>query len=225
MSKPLIYIVDDNDGFRQSVAFMLDSSYYRIEQFDSAEAAIERLEHCEASDEACMLLDVRMPGLSGLDLHDRVNRSHPGLPIIYMTGHADVSLAVEAMKKGAVTLLEKPLDPEALKSAVDTAMEKARQIQAKSASDSTHNRLQTDDESVMSEVAVRDFDERLQTLTPREMDVLEKLVHGKANKECAFELSISVRTVEMHRARILKKLEVRSGVDLIRAVLLRRAQQ
>ena len=225
MSKPLIYIVDDNDGFRQSVAFMLDSSRYQIEQFDSAEAVLDKLEEFEVCEEACMLLDVRMPGLSGLDLHDRVNRSRPDFPIIYMTGHADVSLAVEAMKKGAVTLLEKPLDPEALKTAVDAAMEKARQMQAMNASDSTQNRMDADESSVMPEEAVRAFDVRLQSLTPREKDVFENLVQGKANKECAYELSISVRTVEMHRSRILKKLEVRSGVDLIRAVLLHRSQQ
>lgn len=224
MSKPSIYIVDDNEGFRQSVAFMLGSSKYQIEQFSCAEAVLESLEMLTLQDEVCLLLDVRMPGLSGLDLHDRVNVSNPDLPIIYMTGHADVPLAVEAMKKGAVTLLEKPLDPVLLKGAVEAAIEKAREKQRAKASEkeARNEAEQHKPESSTEQAASSWLEQRLQTLTPRENDVLEKLLKGMANKQCAHELDISVRTVELHRARLLKKLDVRSGAELIRVVLLSR---
>lgn len=226
MAKPCIYIVDDNESFRKSVAFMLGQSRYRIQQFNCAESVLETLDTLANDDEVCMLLDVRMPGLSGLDLHDRVNDSKPGLPIIYMTGHADVPLAVEAMKKGAVTLLEKPLDPEALKLAVETAMNNARdRLKDKTTAQNEAETFQLD--KVLSDEEQVEFDAfeaRLQTLTPREREVLEFLVQGLANKQCAYELQISVRTVELHRARLLKKLKVRSGAELIRAVFLHRAK-
>lgn len=226
MTKPCVYIVDDNDGFRQSVAFMLGQTHYRIQQFDCAESVLESLDELETDDEVCMLLDVRMPGLSGLDLHDRVNSSKPELPIIYMTGHADVPLAVEAMKKGAVTLLEKPLDPDALKRAVEAAMDKSRERLKQRVADQSGNR-KLDGTSALTEQEQAEFDvfeNHLQSLTPRESDVLEFLVQGMANKQCAYELQISVRTVELHRSRLLKKLEVRSGAELIRKVLLHRAR-
>lgn len=225
MAKPCIYIVDDNDGFRQSVAFMLGQSRYQIQQFNCAESVLETLDTLAVDDEVCMLLDVRMPGLSGLDLHDRVNESKPELPIIYMTGHADVPLAVEAMKKGAVTLLEKPLDPEALKRAVESAIDNARERAKQKASGAAGSKsMQSGNVLSAEEQAEADaFEARLQTLTPREYEVLESLVEGMANKQCAYELQISVRTVELHRARLLKKLKVRSVAELIRKVLLHRA--
>jgi len=213
-AKPRILIVDDNEGFRHSVAFMLGKSSYQIEQYGSAESVLESLDGLSLDEEVCMLLDVRMPGLSGLDLHDHLNSKQTSLPVIYMTGHADVPLAVEAMKKGAVTLLEKPLDPATLKQAVDVAIESAR----KKPRDSVQNL------SPEELAEIEKFEQLLSSVTPRENEVLECMVQGMANKYCAFELDISVRTVELHRARLLKKLQVRSGAELIRAVLLHRAR-
>ena len=222
MSKPSILIVDDNDGFRQSVAFMLGSSLYSIQQFDCAETVIDTLDSFTDDDDVCMLLDVRMPGLSGLDLHDKVNLSQPDLPIIYMTGHADVPLAVEAMKKGAVTLLEKPLDPVVLKIAVDTALSKRADKRRETANEPEAS---TEVSYKPLNAVSGEFQCKMESLTPREADVLENLVKGMGNKESAFELNISVRTVEVHRARILRKMQVRTGAELIRFVLMHRASQ
>lgn len=222
-SKPCVYIVDDNDSFRQSVAFMLGGSRYSIKQFDCAEAVVETLHTLSDEDNVCMLLDVRMPGLSGLDLHDQLNTSQPDLPVIYMTGHADVPLAVEAMKKGAVTLLEKPLDPVELKNAVDVALSECASKRERAADEQAGGSVGVSTQP-RSEQA-QEFQQALDGLTPRETEVLEHLVQGMANKACAYSLDISVRTVEMHRARLLKKLHVRSGAELIRAVLMHRAGQ
>ncbi len=199
-----VYIVDDSADFRESTAWMLEASGYSVHDSGDPAAALDELQTIDDREDCCLLLDVRMPGMNGLEFHDCLNRNRSRVPVVYMSGHADVPLAVEAMKKGAVTFLEKPLQYDALESALTLAFAAARQ--------SLPMR-----ESAEQLQAYRD---RIASLTPREREVMERVVDGKANKVTALELDISIRTVELHRGRIMKKLKVNSGPELVRAVML-----
>jgi two-component system response regulator FixJ len=202
-----IYLVDDNAEFRASAQWWLSGSGYVVQAFGDAEEALPQLARLDAAQrqQACLLLDVRMPGLSGLDLHDRLNDcgvTHPvtGLPVIYMSGHADVPLAVEAMRKGAITVIEKPLDNQVLESALEQAFS-ARESQAP---------------------VCADFQRRLAQLTPRERQVLAMVVDGCTSKVIARALGISIKTADLHRSRMMGKMQADSVVHLTRMVITRR---
>ena len=213
MSGGTVLVVDDNDDFRHSVAWMIRGEGYETVEFACAAKAIRALELADGADlrRSCLLLDVRMPDISGLDLHRKLNAESISVPIVYMTGHADVPLAVEAMRLGAVTFLEKPLDPVKLTDALETALGAAAAPGAPGAAPAARGGPEAE------------YCERFRTglgrLTPRERDVLDGIVDGGANKRIAYDLGISVRTVEVHRARVMRKLGARNVSELLKLVL------
>ena len=202
MSSRTMIVVDDNDDFRQSTAWLLESCGYAVREFGSPRRALHHLESARDEMPWCLLLDVRMPEMDGLDLHDELLKLRIRIPVVYMTGHADVPLAVDAMQKGAVTFLEKPFEFESLEKALEVAFGAQRQP----VSGGGDERLE-------------EFRANLASLTPRETEVMRAIVDGKANKVSAIDLGISVKTVEVHRARLMKKLGVRSGPELVRMAM------
>jgi FixJ family two-component response regulator len=188
------FVVDDDASVRQSLSFLLRSLRYRVETFDSADGFLSRDRYDGIG---CIITDVKMPGMSGLDLQDTVGRGDNPLPIIFITGHGDLPMGVRAMKKGAVDFLAKPFDDEDLISAIAAALDKCRK--ARQASEDVTN-------------AQNRFDK----LSPREHDVLRHVISGRLNKQIAGELDIAEQTVKIHRGRIMKKLGVDSIAELVR---------
>jgi len=193
----LVYVVDDDDAFRDSLRWLLESAGYRTALFPSAERFLESY---RAGSGACLLLDVRMPGLSGIELQAELNRRGDRLPVIFLTGHGDVPMAVEAVKKGAFYFLEKPFDDRELLSLIEEAV----QLDA----DALQERGRR-----LAAIA------RLASLTQREREVLELVVAGKKNKQIAEALGISVKTVEAHRARGMEKAGASSVAELVQIAL------
>jgi len=200
--KHSIVVVDDNEAFLESTEWLLTGMGYTVSGFNDPEKALEVLDSKNEFD--CVLVDVRMPKFSGLDLHDTIIEKGLTTPVIYMTGHGDVALAVEAMKKGAITFLEKPLSSDALSAALILAMEIRERRKS----------------SIKDENKVIQFKKDLKKLTPREEEVMHFIVDGKANKVIAFDLGISQKTVELHRSRVMKKLPIRSSQELVKLVML-----
>jgi two-component system response regulator FixJ len=197
-NEPTICIVDDDDAMRDSLSFLLDTSGFSADAYDSAIAFLDALPDLHP---ACIITDVRMPDMSGTDLLRRLKDMHCVIPVIVMTGHGDISLAVEAMKLGAVDFLEKPFPDEALLGAVRSALEQH------TSSAELH---------IERAAAV----ERLALLSGRERDVLQGLVSGHPNKTIAYDLGISPRTVEVYRANLMSKMQASSLSDLVRMALL-----
>jgi two-component system response regulator FixJ len=190
----MVHLVDDDAAIRRSVGFMLKTSGHRVETYASGTELLKASNHL---DDGCILLDIRMPGMDGLEVQQALHEKGVSLPVIIMTGHGDVTLAVKAMKAGAVDFIEKPFEKEALLGSLE---EGYRRLTRKEA---------TDDR-------VRDATVRLQALTGRERDVLEGLAQGLPNKTIAYDLGISPRTVEIHRANLMTKLGVRSLSEALR---------
>jgi two-component system response regulator FixJ len=190
----LVHLVDDDDSVRRSVGFMLKTSGYLV---NSYETGTDLLKQARQLAPGCILLDIRMPGLDGLEVQQQLQAMGIGLPVIIMTGHADIPMSVRAMKAGAIDFVEKPFEKAVLLSAVEEA------FSFLSRSDFGRERAKR--------AAVR-----LQVLTPRERDVLGGLAKGLPNKTIAYDLGISPRTVEIHRANLMSKLEVRSLSDALR---------
>lgn len=204
LTDALVYVVDDDLGVREALAWLLRSRHLASEVFGSAEAFQQALQPGDASrGPSCLLLDVRMPGLSGLGLFEWLieREQHLSMPVIFLTGHADVPTAVDAVKRGAFDFFEKPCSDNALVDRVEQALAQSRATLAA-------NR----------ELAL--LRQRLAELTEREREVMRLVVAGLLNKLIADRLAISVRTVEVHRARVFDKMEVKSAVEL--ANLLRR---
>ena len=192
LSEQIIYLVDDDEALRDSLVWLLESQGFKVEAFASAEAFL-RVWRPEFN--GCLLLDVRMPGMSGLELHERLRAHYCTLPVIFITGHGDVPMAVAALKKGAFHFIEKPFNDHDLVDLVEKALAADRDRQRVAASRET-------------------IEARLATLTQREREVMELILEGKYNKVIADDLSISMRTVEAHRSRIFDKMDVRSAVEL-----------
>ena len=190
----VVHLVDDDAAIRRSVGFMLKTSGHRVESYESGTDLLKASSHL---DQGCILLDIRMPGMDGLEVQQALQEKGVTLPVIIMTGHGDVTLAVKAMKAGAVDFIEKPFGKEALLGSLD---EGYRRLSRKEA---TADRA-------------RDAAIRLQALTPRERDVLDGLGQGLPNKTIAYDLGISPRTVEIHRANLMTKLGVRSLSEALR---------
>ncbi len=194
----LVHIVDDDAGVRDALSWLLRSRRLLSEGFDSAEAFDARLQAgYQPTQASCLLLDVRMPGMSGLELFDQLvaRGLHRALPVIFLTGHADVPTAVDAVKRGAFDFCEKPFSDNALVDRIEQALlQSAHMLQAQ-----------------QRDALLRT---RLTELTERERDVMRLVVEGMPNKLIADQLEISVRTVEVHRARVFDKMEVKSAVEL-----------
>ncbi|NRF67249.1 response regulator transcription factor [Aquincola sp. S2] len=220
MSKrSMVYIVDDNLEFREATRFWLAGCGFEVQAWGDPREAVEALARRDRSERCCLMLDVRMPELSGLDVHDRLAELDAAPPVIYMSGHADVPLAVEAMRKGAVTLLEKPFDDEALEAALDAAFASGASSRSPGvpAPDAAAPRDGEDDE------AQRRFTAREAALTPRERQVLGHVIQGTYNKNIADRIGLSIKTVELYRARGMAKMKARSVAELTRMMVSGRA--
>ncbi|WP_448207815.1 response regulator FixJ [Azospirillum sp. sgz302134] len=203
-----VFIVDDDEAVRDSVAVLLESADFRVECFASPMAF---LGSDAPSRRGCLLVDVRMPQMSGLDLQERLAQEGRCLPVIVMTGHADVPLAVRAMKAGAVDFVEKPFEEQALIDSVRSALRRV--------GDGAPALAAAPAPAAPTPAVPPEIQERLAALTPRERDVLQWLVQGKSNKVIAYELSISPRTVEIHRARVMEKMRADSLPTLVRMAI------
>jgi two-component system, LuxR family, response regulator FixJ len=193
---PLVYLVDDDEAIRDSLALLMQSVGLECAVFASA---IEFLDAYDRDQHSCLVADIRMPGLSGLELQQRLNAERADVPIIFITGHGDVPMAVNAMKSGASDFIQKPFRDQDL-------------------IDRIHNALARDLETRKWRAQEKAIRARLALLTPRETEVMQRVVRGQANKVIAMDLGVSQRTVELHRARVMHKLEMRSLADLVSAV-------
>jgi two-component system, LuxR family, response regulator FixJ len=196
--KPVVHVIDDDEALRESLSFLLGTAHFEVRVYDSAVRFLEGLGQAEPG---CIITDVRMPGMSGLELLRQLAALGATFAVIVITGHGDVPLAVEAMKLGAVDFLEKPFDDNALIAAVRSAL----------------NRRQRDLEHDSEKLEIHG---RIAALSNRERQVLEGLVAGQANKTIAFALGISPRTVEIYRANLMTKMHASSLSDLVRMALL-----
>jgi two-component system response regulator FixJ len=193
----IVHVIDDDEAVRQSLEFLLRASGMTARTYESASAFLSALPAIETG---CVVTDVRMPGISGIELLKRLGEMQVKLPVIVITGHGDVPLAVEAMKIGAVDFLEKPFEDEHLLGSVRSALSRAQQ-------------------SAVRDARRAEVEARLATLTNREREVLDGLVAGKPNKIIAFDLAISPRTVEIYRANVMTKMAAASLSELVRMAL------
>lgn len=194
-----VFIVDDDEAMRDSLTWLLEGNGYQVRAFASAE---QFLAAYDANHVSCLILDVRMPGMSGPELQERMLAENIQLPIVFITGHGDVPMAVSTMKKGAIDFIEKPFDESELRALVERMLQKAR----------------ADYSTAREQRAAQDL---LGKLTTREQQVLERIVAGRLNKQIADDLGISIKTVEAHRANIMEKLNVNTVADLLRLALSR----
>ena len=192
-----VYVVDDDEAVRDSVQWLLEGQDFRVRSFESSEVFLARYDPREV---ACLIVDIRMDGMSGLELQDRLIERNSPLPIAFITGHGDVPLAVDTMKKGALDFIQKPFNEQQLVPLVERMLEQAR------ANFAEHQ-----------QAASRDA--LLAKLTGREAQVLERIVAGRLNKQIADDLGISIKTVEAHRANIMEKLGATTVADLLKIAL------
>jgi len=196
-TKGTVYVVDDDDAIRDSLRWLLEANDYKVELYDSGESFIAKY---DPNAIAVLVLDVRMPGMSGLEVQEHLLARKADLPIIFITGHGDVPMAVRALKKGAVDFIEKPFQQAALKAQVEHMLNEARERRMK-------NERQSLNEALLAK------------LTPRGQQVLERIVAGRLNKQIADDLGISIKTVEAHRASIMDKTNSGTVADLMRVVM------
>jgi len=197
-TKPVVYIVDDDDGVRRAMSTLMESVGYAHVAYASAREFLRHYDHAQAG---CLILDIRMPEMSGLELQHELARVGCQIPVIFVTGHGDVPMAVEAMKQGAFDFVQKPFRDQDLLDRVNRAIHQ----------DSTLRQEAADKNDVL---------QRWSTLTQREKEVMALIVEGKANKVVAQDLDLSERTVEIHRARVMEKMQVRSVAQLVKLSLL-----
>ena len=196
--KATVHVIDDDEAIRHSLSFLLKTAKFDVKTYGSGTAFLNIVSGLNGG---CIITDVRMPGISGIDLLKKLRELKVALPVIVITGHADVPLAVEAMKVGAVDFLEKPFDDEVLLAAIRAALKRHDRDNGRQAQRT-------------------EIEDRLAVLSNRERDVLVGLVSGRANKQIAFDLGISPRTVEIYRANLMTKMQAASLSDLVRMALL-----
>jgi len=195
--KGTIYVVDDDEAVRDSLQWLLEGKEYRVRCFDSAESFLSRY---DAREVACLIVDIRMGGMTGLELQNRLIEARSPLPIVFITGHGDVPMAVDTMKKGAMDFIQKPFKEDQLVTLVERMLEQARETFAEYQSAANRGAL-------------------MARLTLREAQVLERIVAGRLNKQIADDLGISIKTVEAHRANIMEKLNANTVADLLKIAL------
>ena len=189
-----VYVIDDDEALRDSLLFLLDSAGFEVTLFETAQQFLDTL---PALSFGCVVSDVRMPGIDGIELLKRLKGAHSAFPIVVMTGHGDVPLAVEAMKLGAVDFLEKPFEDDRLIAMIDTAIRQA-------------------EPAAKSEALTHDVGARVASLSPRERQVMDGLIAGMSNKLIAREYDISPRTIEVYRANVMTKMQANSLSELVR---------
>ena len=194
---PTVFVVDDDEPVRDAIAMLLDTVDIPCETFDSAQAFLDGYDRTRTG---CLVLDIRMPGMSGLELQEQLLKIQAPVPIVFITGHGDIPMAVEAMKRGALDFIRKPFRDQELLDRIQEAL----------AVDEAHRAENADLEQMRDRVA---------TLTPREREVFERVADGQANKVVAIELGISERTVEIHRSQVMQKTGARTLADLVRIKL------
>ena len=197
MTQPRVYIVDDDEAMRDSLKWLLESRGLRVELYPSGNAFLDSFDNGFCG---CLVLDVRMPGMSGLDLYEQLRARASTLPVIFITGHGDVPMAVSALKKGAADFIEKPFNNQDMLGLIESCMKQDRAAAARRAENAS--------------VA-----QRLDSLTQREREVLGLIVAGKLNKQIADDLGISIKTVEVHRSRVMEKTGADSVAELVQLVL------
>lgn len=197
-SKPTVFVVDDDEPVRDAIGMLLDTVDIPHESFDSGTAFVEGYIRQRTG---CLVLDIRMPGMSGLELQDHLIASNDPLPIIFITGHGDIPMAVEAMKKGAMDFIRKPFRDQELLDRIHEALNR----------DAANREHHADLEAVRS---------RAVSLTPRETEVFARVAEGQANKVVAIDLEISERTVEIHRSQVMQKMTARNLADLVKMKIL-----
>lgn len=195
--KGTVYVVDDDEAVRDSLQWLLEGKDYRVRCFDSAESFLARYDPREV---ACLIADIRMGGMTGLELQDKLLERKSPLPIVFITGHGDVPMAVGTMKKGALDFIQKPFNEDDLLSVVERMLDHARNAFAGHQQAASREAL-------------------LSKLTGRESQVLERIVAGRLNKQIADDLGISIKTVEAHRANIMEKLGANTVADLLKIAL------
>jgi len=195
---PTVFVVDDDEAMRNSLRWLIESVGLAVECHDSAESFLDSYYPGRSG---CLLLDVRMPGMSGLELQEYLHRNEINIPVIIITGHGDVPMSVRAMKEGAIDFIEKPFNDELLLDAIRNAL--------------AVNEKQREKQALRAELAAR-----LATLTPREHEVMEMVTAGKSNKEIASALGVSAKTVEAHRAKVMDKMQASSLAELVRMSML-----
>ncbi|HYD31321.1 MAG TPA: response regulator FixJ [Azospirillaceae bacterium] len=197
MLEPTVFVVDDDDALRDSLSLLVETAGYKVETFPAGEPFLDAF---DPERPGCLLADVRMPGMSGLDLLRELKRWGATLPVIVITGHGDVAMAVSALKDGALDFIEKPFDASVLM-------------------DSIRDALDRQDRDQRSRLEAQEILDRMDTLTPREREVMDLVVAGHSNKVIAGRLDISTRTVEVHRARVMEKMRARNLSELVRMAL------
>ncbi len=195
-SDAIVFIVDDDEAVRQSTAWLVESIGLKVTTFTCAD---EFFEHYN-NEQGCIVMDVRMPGMSGLEAQEEMNNRGIKLPLIFITGHGDVPMAVRALKRGAFDFIEKPFNDQLLL-------------------DSIQRGLKTNSEAMESLVRNKVIDELISALTPREKEVMQRVTEGKPNKVIAHELNVSIKTIEVHRARMMEKMKASSVAELVRITL------
>jgi two-component system, LuxR family, response regulator FixJ len=196
-TKGNVYVIDDDEAMRDSLNFLLDSSGFTVRLFETAQGFLDALPEL---DFGCVVSDVRMPGIDGIELLKRLKAQSSPLPILIMTGHGDVPLAVEAMKLGAVDFLEKPFEDDRLIAMIGTALRQA-------------------EPAAKNEAMTQDIAARIASLSPRERQVMEGLIAGLSNKLIAREYDISPRTIEVYRANVMTKMQANSLSELVRLAM------
>ena len=195
--KGTVYVVDDDEAVRDSIQWLLEGKEYRVRCFESAESFLSRY---DAREVACLIVDVRMGGMTGMELQSRVIEAHSPLPIVFITGHGDVPMAVDSMKNGAMDFIQKPFKEDQLVTLVERMLDQAKDTFAEHQSAANRGAL-------------------MARLTLREAQVLERIVAGRLNKQIADDLGISIKTVEAHRANIMEKLNANTVADLLKIAL------
>ncbi len=199
-----VAIIDDDDALRDALAVLVTAAGWHADGFASAEAFLASLDGTARA--GCALIDIRLPGMDGMELFRRLADVAPGFPVVILTGHGDVPMAVEALKAGAVDFIEKPFDPDRLLSSLRQALNRDAVIRE-------------------SKTALEEFQGLVDKLTPRECEVMDFMVLGQSNKMIAAKLGISPRTVEIYRARVMDKMQVRSLAELVRLTLQARERE
>ncbi len=192
---PTVFVVDDDSSLRKALSRLLKSEGYDVETFSSAQEFLHADPRCEGP--ACLVLDVKMPGLNGLDLQQELCKREYAIPIVFITGHGDIPMGVKAMKKGAIDFLTKPFDDKGLLNAVKRALRR----------DAVNRKILNERNNILK---------RVDLLTPREYEILTYLITGMLNKQIAYVLEIAEKTVKVHRGRVMEKMGVQSIAELVR---------